>query len=91
MKRALTIRVELITKRGKYLELDLPAVKAVCPACAAMASSANCGLCQGRSTVLVLDEEWVIRYPRIDRAMRRWETQERAIAYERDFERRTGC
>lgn len=96
MKRLFThsqygqIQVKAISKSGRYMELNVPSVSVVCPHCLGRSGGA-CGVCDGLNVIQCVAPEFLTQYPRIDRAMRRYDRQEQEAAWERHGESMLGC
>lgn len=84
------IEVKAVSRSGRYMELTVPSESVVCPCCLGR-SGGECGVCMGLNVVQCVAQEFLAQYPLIDRAMRRYDAEVQADAWERHGESMLGC
>ena len=91
------IKVQAKSKSGRYMTLMVPSTMIICPECNGRSTvtlipdAYPCPACYGKNVIEVVSAEFLAQYPLIDKAMRRYDRETQADAWEAYGERVWGC
>jgi len=89
-----SIEVKAKAKSGRYMTLAVPSVMILCPVCNGRGipnDRYSCECCEGQRVLEVISSDFLAQYPKIDKAMQRYDLEKQRDAWETYGERIWGC